>query len=101
MSAYPALMGASAGLGLFLVASALGGFGWSLVGGALTNYVLEKIPEDDRPAHLAWYNLAVNAGLLAGSLLGPVLSTPIGMVTAVIVFSVCRLAGALFIWRLR
>ena len=101
MSAYPALMGASAGLGLFLVASALGGFGWSLVGGALTNYVLEKIPEDDRPAHLAWYNLAVNAGLLAGSLLGPVLATPIGMVPALMVFSVCRLAGALFIWRLR
>jgi MFS family permease len=100
MSTYPALMGASTGLGLFLVASALGGFGWSLVGGALTNYVLEKVPDHDRPAHLAWYNLAVNAGLLAGSLLGPIIASPLGMVLALVVFSVCRLAGAVFIWRL-
>ncbi|MCU0613244.1 MAG: MFS transporter [Candidatus Eisenbacteria bacterium] len=101
MSTYPALMGASSGLELFLGASALGGFGWSLVGGALTNYVLEKVPSDDRPAHLAWYNMAMNAGLLCGSLLGPMIALPMGMVPALMVFAVCRLASAALIWRLR
>ena len=101
MGTYPALMGASSGMGLFLGASALGGFGWSLVGGALTNYVLEKIPDHDRPAHLAWYNLAMNAGLLAGSLLGPAIASSIGVVPALMLFSIARLGSAAYLLSLR
>jgi len=99
MSAYPAFMAIARGLGLYLVGSIAGGLGWSLVGGALTNYVLEKVPEDHRPAYLAWYNLALNGALLLGSLIGPLVAGVIGVPVALAVFALLRLAAALAIWR--
>jgi MFS family permease len=99
MSTYPALMALSHGLGLFLVASAAGGFGWSLAGGALTNYILEKVPEDHRPPYLAWYNLALNAAVLLGSLAGPFLGGVMGVTTALMVFAGFRLLAAVAILR--
>lgn len=99
MSLYPAFMAFAQGLGLFLVGSILGGYGWALVGGALTNYVLEKVPEDHRPGYLAWYNLALNAALLLGSLIGPVVAGWIGVTVALALFASFRLLAALAIWR--
>ena len=99
MSAYPAFMAIARGLGLYLVGSVAGGLGWSLVGGALTNYVLEKVPEDHRPAYLAWYNLALNGALLLGSLIGPLVAGVIGVPVALALFALLRLAAALAIWR--
>lgn len=99
MSSYPGLMSVSRGLDLFLVASAAGGLGWSLVGGALTNYLLERIPADDRPAHLAWYNLALNAALLLGSLAGPFVAGLIGVPVALLLFAALRCLAALAILR--
>lgn len=99
MALYPTLMAPTVGRTLFLIASLVGGFGWSLAGGALANYLLEEIPADRRPAHLAWYNLVMNAALLLGSLLGPavgaVLTTPI----ALGLFGLARLVAAVGIWR--
>jgi MFS family permease len=97
MSLYPSLMALSHGLGLFLVASAAGGLGWSLAGGALTNYILEKVPQDDRPPYLAWYNLALNAAILLGSVAGPFLGGVVGLTTALLAFAGLRLAAALLI----
>jgi MFS family permease len=99
MSSYPALMALAQGLGLFLIGSAMGGFGWSLVGGALTNYVLEKVPADHRPSYLAWYNLALNAALLLGSLIGPWVAGFIGVPVALILFAFVRCLAALAILR--
>jgi len=99
MSAYPAFMSWAHGLGLFMVASVLGGFGWALVGGALTNYVLEKVPADHRPGYLAWYNLALNAALLMGSLLGPLVAGSLGVPLALMLFAAFRFMAALAIWR--
>ncbi len=98
MSTYPALMALAQGLGLFLVGSCLGGFGWSLVGGTLTNYVLEKTPEDRRPAYLAWYNLALNAALLLGSLIGPIAAGFLGVPVALGLFALLRFLAALILW---
>ncbi len=94
MALYPAIMALAKGLGLFLVGSAAGGLGWSLISGALTNYVLDKIPGDRRPAYLAWYNLALNAALLLGSLAGPLVSNVVGLPTALLVFAALRLVSA-------
>jgi MFS family permease len=94
MSSYPAFMALAHGLGLFLAGSATGGLGWSLVGGALTNHLLEKIPADQRPTHLAWYNLILNAALLLGSLLGPALASTLGLPQALAVSAVLRLLTA-------
>jgi MFS family permease len=99
MSFYPAFLAISRGLDLFLVASAAGGLGWSLVGGALTNHLLEKVPPDDRPAYLAWYNLALNAALLLGSLTGPFLAHLGGVPVALMIFAALRFLAALAILR--
>jgi len=74
----------------------MGGLGSTLIGGALINYLLEKIPEDDRPAHLAWYNLALNAAILLGSLAGPLVAGYLGLAFALVLFALCRaLAGVI------
>jgi MFS family permease len=99
MSLYPALMALSRGVGLFLAASIMGGLGWSLVGGALVNYLLEKVPEDRRPSYLVWYNLAINAALLLGSLAGPVVAEWATVRTALAIFAGLRFVAALVILR--
>lgn len=99
MSVYPALTAVTHNLDLFLITSALGGLAWSLVGGANANYLLEKIPPDQRPSHLAWYNLALNAAVLAGSLLGPALAGAIGIVAALALAAAGRLLAAIGLWR--
>jgi len=99
MSTYPAWMAVSRGLGLFLVGSAFGGLSWALVGGAMVNYVLEKVPEDSRPDYLAWYNLALNAALLLGSLTGPFIAGLIGVPATLFLSTGLRFLMALVILR--
>ena len=94
MASYPAFMALAHGLDLFLVGSITGGLGWSLVGGALTNHILEKIPADQRPSHLAWYNLALNAALLLGALIGPAMAGAMGVPLALAVSAVLRFLTA-------
>jgi len=97
MASYPIFMGLAKGLDLFLVGSAGGGLGWALVSGALLNYILEKIPEDRRPAHLAWYNLVANAALLLSSLLGPAIGGIFSLPAAMLIGGAVRLLAALLI----
>ncbi len=95
MAFYPALLAITHGVGLFVVTSAVGGLAWSLAGGALYNYLLENVPPHDRPAHLAWYNLALNAAILIGSLVGPFVAGLTGLSISLFLFAVIRLfAGA-------
>jgi MFS family permease len=91
MALYPILMALSTEVWQFYLLSVIGGLVWAMVGGAYANYLLENIPADDRPAHLAWYNIVLNASVLFGSLLGPVIAGEIGIGTALIVFGVLRL----------
>lgn len=99
MSLYPTLMALSRGKGLFLAASMMGGLGWSMVGGALVNYLLEKVPVDHRPPYLAWYNLAVNGALLLGSLIGPFIAEAISVRIALLIFGGLRFVAAVVFWR--
>ncbi|MCA9917353.1 MAG: MFS transporter [Anaerolineales bacterium] len=99
MSMYPALTAVTHNLTLFLVTSAVGGLSWSLAGGALANYMLERIPEGERPSHLAWYNLALNAAILIGSMTGPFFADQIGLVAALVVAACCRFVAALALRR--
>jgi MFS family permease len=95
MSSYPVLTAMTTNLTMFLLTAAIGGLAWSVVGGAISNYILERIPPDDRPANLAWYNLALNAAVLLGSLLGPLLAGGIGLIPTLLVAAVIRFAAAL------
>lgn len=101
MALYPMLTAASRDLTLFLITSIVGGLAWSLAGGALGNYLLEEIPADDRPAHLAWYNLALNGAILAGSLLGPFAAARVGLRTALAAIGLLRLLAALSLSSMR
>jgi len=100
MAAYPGLTAITTNVSLFLITSVVGGTAWSLAGGALSNYLLEQIPEDDRPTHLAWYMLVTNLAVLAGSLLGPALARGIGLVPALFVIAAGRVVSAMGIWKL-
>lgn len=99
MSLYPALTAVTQNLTLFLITSAIGGLSWSLAGGAIANYMLERIPEGERPSHLAWYNLALNAAILIGSMLGPLFAEEMGLSSALAIAAVCRFGAALALRR--
>jgi hypothetical protein len=56
--------------------------------------MLEKIPPNDRPSHLAWYTMALNSAILLSSFIGPAIGDLMGLTTALVVFGVMRaLAG--------
>lgn len=94
MALYPGLLAISSTVWHYYVISLIGGFAWALVGGAFLNYLLEQCPEDDRPAHLAWYNTILNAAVLLGSLIGPAIAGEIGLAAALLLFCGLRvLAG--------
>lgn len=94
MAIYPFMLAAAHSVWQFYVLSFLGGFLFAMVNGAYINYMLEKIPADDRPSHLAWYSIILNIAILGSSLAGPAIADMIGLVNALIVFGVLRiLAG--------
>jgi MFS family permease len=94
LALYPALMAISSQVWHFYFLSIVGGLVWALVGGAYINYVIEKCPENDRPAYLSWYNIILNASVLTGSLLGPVIAAQINLSAALLIFGLLRgLAG--------
>jgi MFS family permease len=97
---YPLLLGVAQGVGLFLVASLLGGIAWSIAYGGLVNRLMERSPDDDRRAFMAIHNLALNLGILGGSLVGPLLDDWLGLRLAMFVVAGLRLlAGALLaVW---
>src|SRR6185295_12542430 len=48
---YPFLNGLATGPELFLAASVLGGVVWGLASSGLATRLMERVPENDRPAH--------------------------------------------------
>lgn len=76
---------------IYLLHSLIGGIGWAWIAGGLINYVLERIPADDRPSHLAWFNLVNNAAALLCGLLAPLIAGWIGMAATLLVAAALRL----------
>ena len=99
LSTYPLLTALMNGAPMYIVASILGGLSWAIVGGALANYLLERIPPENRAPYLTWYNLSLNAAIVAASLLGPLLAYAIGIVPALLVAFLLRIIGGLAIYR--
>ena len=98
LTLYPLFTALMTSLSVYLLVSFLGGLAWSLVGGAIGNYLLENVPTTDRPAYLAWYNLALNLAVLLGSLLSPLLASYLGLQGALVACFVVRALGAIAIW---
>lgn len=99
-SLYPLLNGLARDAFLIWVASLIGGGVWALTSGGLVNRLMERVPEDDRPAHMALHNLVLNLGILAGSALGPLLGHWLGLREALLLSAALRfLAGLLLgVW---
>jgi MFS family permease len=90
MGIYPLLLGLSHSFLPYVGISVWGGAVWAMTGGAMPNYLLEKVPDDDRPAHLAWYNIVLNIAVLTGSLLGPLIANLTGLAIALFIFAFLR-----------
>lgn len=97
MSLYPLLLAFTTEIWQFYAIALIGGFTWAWTNGAYANYMLERIPPDDRPSHLAWYTIVLNFGILAGSLGGSALAGQIGLATALILFALLRLLAGIAI----
>jgi len=95
---YPLLVGLAHNATLVYVASVAGGAAWALANGGLLNRLMERTLENDRPAFMAFYNVALNLGIFCGSLAGPLLATGLGLREGLLVSAGTRfLAGILFI----
>lgn len=99
LALYPLFTAGMRSVWLFMAISILGGLAWSLVGGSMANYILERAPEHDRPAHLAWYNMALNAAILLGSLGGPLIAQFFGLTAALLAAALGRFVAGVLVWR--
>ena len=97
MALYPFILALSHQVWQFYFVSLLGGFIWAMAGGAFANYMLEHIPSDDRPSHLAWYTIILNTAVLIGSLGGPIIADHMGLSGALILFALLRFLSGLAI----
>ncbi len=94
---YPLLLAFARDATLFWVVSFTGGLVWALLGSGLINRLMERVPDDQRPAYMALHNLALNLGILIGSLLGPLLGDWMGLREALLLSAGLRLLAGLFL----
>lgn len=97
--AYPFFTAISQSFALLVVASLTGGATWAILSGAQINRLLELIPVDRRPSHLALYNLAFSLAMLTGTMLGPPLAGEIGLREALMVTAALRVGSGLALAR--
>ncbi|MBI5053944.1 MAG: MFS transporter [Chloroflexi bacterium] len=81
----------------FWLASFVGGGSWGVLAGALINRLMERVPDVDRPAHMALHNIALNLGILFGSMIGPVLGAWFDLRTAMFISGVLRFLAAMML----
>jgi MFS family permease len=84
-------------LAIYTACQIVAGIGWSMIGGGVLNYLLERVPANDRPPYLSWYNLSINAAALLGALIGPLIAGQAGLIGAMVVVVVFRVLAGLAI----
>jgi MFS family permease len=72
---------------------------WALLSGALVNRLLEVAPENDRPTHFAFYNLALNIATLSSTMLGPLLADVTGLREAIFIVFLLRVGSGFALGR--
>jgi len=93
MASYPIMLAFAQNVLHYYVLSFLGGFLFALVNGAYANYMLENIPPNDRPSHLAWYTIMFNFAILTSSIAGPLIADVMGLASALIFFGILRIVA--------
>lgn len=92
---FPLLLALGKGPEMYYLACLLGGVVYALLTGALINHLMDRVPADDRPAHMAIHNLALNIGILGGSLLGPLSADLIGLQPSILLSAGLRFLTAI------
>ncbi len=97
---FPFLIAIATGPLLYYLACLIGGAVNAMLSGAVLNRLMERTPPGDRPAHMTLHNLALNLGVLAGSLLGPLSAGLVGLQPSLFIAAGLRLlaAGLLWLW---
>lgn len=93
---YPLLNGIATNVYLFFLASMAGGVAWAVTNGGLLNRLMELAPDEGRPAYMTLHNIALNIGILFGSLAGPLLATQMGLREFLLLNAGLRLLAGLF-----
>ncbi|HNT23592.1 MAG TPA: MFS transporter [Anaerolineales bacterium] len=83
----------------YYAACLIGGGVYAFLSGGLINRLMQRVPANDRPAYMALHNLALNLGILAGSMLGPAVGEWIGLRETMLVAVVVRLAAGWMLYR--
>jgi MFS family permease len=96
---FPLLLGLAQDATLYYAACLLGGIIIAFLNGGLVNRLMERVPANDRPAHMALHNLALSMGILAGSLLGPLFGEWVGLREALFLSTGLRLLAWVLLWR--
>jgi MFS family permease len=99
MGLYPLFTAFTANVPMLIFTSVVGGAAWSVTAATLGTYLLEKAPEAERPAALAWYNLALNAAVLLGSLGGSLMGETMGIVPTLFIAAALRALSGLALWK--
>lgn len=100
MGLYPAILAFSKSVIPYLIGAGLGGIAWGLAGSLLYNYLLEHIPDTDRPPYLAFYNFILYSAVLIGSLGGPLFANWLGISNALILIAILRFIAGFLLFRL-
>jgi MFS family permease len=95
---FPIFLGMAKGPELYYLACLFGGAINAMLTGAIINRLMERVPPNDRPAHMALHNLALNIGILIGSVLGPASANLIGLQPSLFLGAGLRLLAAGFFW---
>jgi MFS family permease len=97
---FPLIMYLAKDAVLFLAANLVGGCVWAVLNAGLVNRLMERVPGDDRPAHMALHNIVLNLGILSGSMLGAALVSLVGLKEVILIGALARFAGGflLLIW---
>ncbi len=94
---YPTTLSLATGPTMFMVSMGLAGFAWALGGSAMVNYLLDSVPSENSAGYMAWFTVAVNAAILMGNSVGPLIAAWLGLPVALFIFGLLRSAAGLII----
>lgn len=95
---YPLLNAVARGPLMYYAAHLVGGGVWGVLNAALLNRLMERVPEDDRPGHMALHNIALHLGILCGSSLAPLLAGAMGVREALFAGAGFRVVAGIVFW---
>lgn len=99
LAVFPICLSLARGFPVFVVAQFIGGVFWSILAGAIFNYLADNVPEKNRASAVSWYIFVSNGSILIGSMLGPLVASALDYQTALLIFAGLRFLAGMAIYR--